>query len=97
MIDARDYETTDELDKAMIKEQKDQVIQNVKLIVETIDVNNNVCTILSSKLISNYILLDPTSIYNLADSIENASRRITASASILKNLVRLIPKEIYEN
>ena len=97
MIDARDYKTTEELSKAMSKEYKDQVMQRIKQEVETITFNKNICAALLSKLSSNYILLDPTSIYNLADSIEYCSITMTISARILKSLVRLIPKESYEN
>ena len=97
MIDARDYETTEELSKAMMNEHKDQIIQHIKQEVETIAFNENVCALILPELTSNYASLDPKILYNLAERIDYCSNRMAVSARILKSLVRLIPKECYEN
>lgn len=98
MINANDYETSEELDAAMAKLHHEQVSYIFKDKYESIKRDLEwINKFMGYDMTEALIKLDKSVVYYNADRIEEAAKRISISASIMKSTCRLIPKEGYEN
>lgn len=97
MIDAREYETREDLEKAMYQMHRDQLVQlmygKYKMVKSDIE---QMLSLIQHPFANKCAALDRHTIYCTADRIEELAKRLALTCSIMKSACRLIPGELKE-
>ena len=97
MIDANEYETREDLEKAMYQMHRDQLVQlmfgKYGMIKSDIE---QMSSLIQYPFANKCAALDRHIIYWTADRIEELANRLALTCSIMKSACRLIPDELKE-
>lgn len=97
MINANEYETREDLEKAMRQMHREQLVQLMRgsygLIENDID---HMSLLISYPFDNKCATLDKQAIYWTADRIEELATHLVRTCSIMKSTCRLIPDELKE-
>lgn len=94
MIDAREYETREDLEKAMYQMHREQLVQlmHSKYGLVKSDIEQ-MSSLIRYPFANKCVALDRHTIYWTADRIEKLAKRLALTCSIMKSACRLIPDE----
>lgn len=97
MINANNYETREDLEKAMYQMHRDQLVQlmhgKYRMIKSNIE---QMLSLIQYPFANKCAALDGHTIYWTADRIEKLAKRLALICSIMKSACRLIPGELKE-
>lgn len=92
MIDAREYETIEDLEKAMHKSYQESVSIALQSYYESMTSSIKFLTTCNSEDFKKSIdILDTTAIYHIADNIEFWAKQLLTEARQLKSFIRYVP------
>lgn len=97
MINANDYETQEDLEKAMYQMHRDQLVQLMHSKYEMIKSDiEQMLLLIQHPFANKCAALDKHTIYWTADRIQGLAKRLVLTCSIMKSSCRLIPDDLKE-